>query len=166
MTSIKNALAGLWSLVVGLGVTGRYLVSPIVTVIYPKQEVSDIATYRGHVELVGKDEEPEVPRCIACGQCAKQCPSQCITVEAKVQPPEPGELDKKGNPAKPKRLKTPGVFRLEFSLCSLCGQCVQACPVDSLRYSEDVYFACFTRQEMDMDLMERFERQVKAKEGE
>ncbi len=165
MTNIKNTLAGLWSLVVGLGITGKYFLSPIITVFYPRQQVTDIATYRGHVELVGKDEEPEAPRCIACGQCAKQCPSQCITVEPKMQQPAPGELDKKGNPAKPKRLKTPGIFRLEFNLCSLCGQCVQVCPVDSLRYSENIFFAVFTRQDTELDLMERFERQVKEKEA-
>ncbi|MDK2955867.1 MAG: NADH-quinone oxidoreductase subunit [Desulfovibrionales bacterium] len=162
MTSIKNALAGLWSLVVGMGITGKYFTAPLVTVFYPRQEAENIETYRGHVELVGKEDEAGVPLCIACGQCARQCPSQCITVSAKVAPADPAE-SKDGKPAKPKRLKTPGVFQLDYNLCSLCGQCVQVCPVDSLRYSNNVYFAVFTRQETNIDLLERLERQ--AKEG-
>jgi NADH-quinone oxidoreductase subunit I len=143
-----------------MGITGKYLVSPMMTVFYPYQQADNVEKFRGHVELVGKEDEPEISLCIACGQCARQCPSQCITVSPKMLPPDPAEA-KDGKPAKPKRLKTPGVFQLDFSLCSLCGQCVQVCPVDSLRYSENFYLAVFTRQEATIDLLERLERQAK-----
>ena len=55
---IEEAYTGLKSLVIGLGVTGKALTQPGVTVIYPMEEVErdNLVTYRGHVELIGKDD--------------------------------------------------------------------------------------------------------------
>ena len=90
MASIKNALAGLKSLAIGLGITGRAFCAKKVTVIYPKEEVDNLSTYRGHVELVGKEAAPGEPKCIACGLCAKACPSNCFTILCPV-PAKEGE---------------------------------------------------------------------------
>ncbi len=154
----KEAYVGLKSLVIGLGVTGRAFLKPGVTVIYPKQEVDNLASFRGHVELIGKEESPDVPRCVACGACVKGCPSQCISVLCPV-PAKEGEEPKMG-PAPQKGCKTPGGFVLDFSLCSLCGQCVKVCPVDSLRFSNHSYFVGFSRQDFQLDLLTRLRRQA------
>ena len=163
---ISEVYAGLKSLVVGLGVTGKALCGPGVTVLYPREEVDNLASFRGHVELIGKDDDPSVPKCVACGSCVKACPSNCITILCPMPAKEGEEADAqvKMGPAPQKGCKTPGAVIVDFSLCSLCGQCARICPVDSLRFSNNPYLVSFDRKEFRIDLLARLRRQ--AKEGE
>jgi len=157
---IEEAYTGLKSLVIGLGVTGKALCEPGVTVIYPKEEVDNLATFRGHVELIGKDDDPAVARCVACGACAKACPSNCISVLCPV-PVKEGEADTgKLGPAPQKGSKTPTQFIVDYSLCSLCGQCARACPVDSLRFCHDAYTVAFDRKAFQFELVSRLRQQA------
>ena len=64
-----DALKGVWSLLVGLRVTGSEFAKKQVTVHYPRQVVDNISTFRGHIELVGKPKDPAVPKCISCMMC-------------------------------------------------------------------------------------------------
>lgn len=153
---ISEALRGLWSLVVGLKITGKEFVKPQVTVHYPRAVVDNLATFRGHIELVGTDKEPATPKCITCMMCSTVCPSGCIAL-SKFPTPKVEE----GAP-KPKPIKTPKDFTLNYNTCSLCGLCVQNCPVDSLRFSTDVYLAGTTREEFEYDLMARLRAQAAA----
>lgn len=158
---IAEAYTGLKSLIIGLGVTGKEFCKPGVTVLYPMQEVDNLASFRGHVELIAKEDAPAVPRCVACGACVKACPSNCITILCPV-PPKEGEEggEVKMGPAPQKGSKTPGEFILDFSLCSLCGQCARACPVDSLQFSNTPYFMGLDRKEFKIDLMARLRSQA------
>ena len=155
----EEAYTGLKSLVVGLGITGKAFCQPQVTVIYPKQEVDNLSTFRGHVELIGKDDDPSVPRCVACGACVKACPSNCLTIQCPV-PVKEGEegMPVVMGPAPQKGSKTPAVVIVDFSLCSLCGQCARACPVDSLQFSDNSYMVRLDRKEFQIDLLGRLRR--------
>ncbi|SDB23326.1 NADH-quinone oxidoreductase subunit I [Desulfonatronum thiosulfatophilum] len=164
-----KAAQGLWSLVIGLGITFRAFVRPQVTVHYPRATVDDanLQTFHGHVELVGKDDEPLVPRCISCGMCAMNCPSACLTV-VKQKAPKPTPEEKKAmeeaeargeKVKKPAAPKDPATFMYDFSLCSLCGTCVEICPVDSLRFSSNIYQAGFGRHDFNLDLLTRLREQ-------
>lgn len=139
MNALLELWSGLVSLVKGLGVTGKYFLAPNVNVRYPRAEVDATGSFRGHVELLGKPDKPEEPRCIACMTCVVACPSQCISIES----------------AKAEKGKKPVSFRLKFQLCSLCGQCVQNCPVDSMAFSKDLYATSFDRNAFDYDLLAR-----------
>lgn len=157
---IEEAYTGLKSLAIGLGVTGKAFCQPTVTVIYPKEEVDNLATFRGHVELVGKDEDPAVPRCVACGACVKACPSNCLTVLCPVPAKEGDSGPVKLGPAPQKGSKTPAEFIVDYSLCSLCGQCARTCPVDSLRFCHEAYMVCFDRKELQIELVARLRQQA------
>ncbi len=171
---IKEAYVGLKSLVIGLKVTGRAFLKPGVTVIYPKQEVDNLATYRGHIELIAKPDNPFMPLCIACGACVRVCPSECLSVGCPVGAGKGGadgrEADEVAGtlipkaeimaPAPQKGCKTPGLFHYDYSLCSLCGQCVRICPVDSLRFSRHVYFVGTRREDFRLDLLARLRKQA------
>ncbi len=165
---IRKALEGLWSLVVGLGVTGNQFYRPAVTVHYPRQTVENLDTYRGPVELVPSDKDPDTSRCILCGMCAQTCPSGCIEIEShQEEEPEPPEAkpapagadaaagEKKAPPKKKKKIKVMDKYLLKFHLCSLCGQCVQVCPVNALRFSHEVYLAGTSRSDFEFDLLAR-----------
>lgn len=160
-----DALKGVWSLLVGLRVTGAEFAKKQVTVHYPRQVVDNITTFRGHIELVGKPKDPAVPKCISCMMCQSVCPSGCIIVKKspKIKPTEE-ELraaEEAGKPApKPKAVKTPKGLLLDYNLCSLCGLCVQNCPVGSLRFSTDVYLAGFERKDFEYDLVKRLKEQA------
>ena len=168
---VAEAATGIKSLLVGLGITGRALTKPAVTVIYPMDEVKNLDTYRGHVELVGKDDDPGAPRCVACGACVRACPSACLSVacplgggpKGREAEEMAGELVARVEtmaPAPQKGCKVPGVFVYDYSLCSLCGQCVKTCPVGSLRFSRHAYFIGTRREDFRLDLLGRLRRQA------
>jgi len=173
---LAEAATGLKSLFVGLGITGRAMTRPNVTVLFPRREVTNLDSYRGHVELIAKEGDPAVPRCIACGACVRACPSQCLAVACPVGgggggPEDREALEMAGEliaraevmaPAPQKGCKTPGAFAYDYSLCSLCGQCVRVCPVDSLRFSGHVYFVGTRREDFRLDLLARLRRQALA----
>jgi len=158
-SEIREILRGLYSLAVGMKITGIYFFQPKITIHYPRQTVDNLSTYFGHIELVPSEDNPQEPACIACGLCAKNCPSGCITLEAaktQEEPLAPGEKKKKAR-------KKPGAFFLDYSLCSLCGLCVENCPSNALRFSTHVYWAEMKKENItNMDLLARFNGQNKA----
>jgi len=163
---VRKTLTGLWSLVVGLGVTGNQFYRRAVTVHYPRQTVDNLATFRGPTELIPSDKDPMTSKCILCGMCAQACPSGCIEIlshqeeeteaeepKAQVQTEAGADSEKKAPPKKKKKIKVMDAYHLKFHLCSLCGQCVQVCPVDALRFSQDVYLAGYSRSDFEFDLL-------------
>ncbi len=158
---IREAVKGLYSLAVGMKITGKEFAKPWITTRYPWKTVDNLSTYFGHVELVPGAEDPGETSCIACGICAKNCPSSAITVKAAPSVEEPAAEGEK----KKKARKKPGVFLVDFSLCSLCGQCVEGCPQDALRFSRHVYWAVMDRKNLTVDLLDRLAKAGGAKAG-
>lgn len=170
---IKQTFTDLWSLVVGLKVTGKNFFQPQLTVHYPRETVDTLDGYRGHVELVPKKNDPFNPICIACGTCAKICPSNCITLHVKkVTEPAPSAkkedsasqepVQNNQKAASPKKTKTKRVleaFELNYNYCSLCGLCAQSCPLGGLRFSKNVYLAGVSPKEFEFDLLARMRSQ-------
>ncbi len=174
-TSITEKITRLWSLIVGLKVTGKYFTKPQVTLHYPRKTLDDenLLTYRGHIELVGLPKKPGTPKCISCGMCQAVCPSNCITL-TKRKPPKPTEAEKKAmeeaeargeKVKKPSAPKDPASFNLDYTLCSLCGCCVENCPVESIRFSNDIYLAGTDPNAFRYDLLQRLKEQAAAKPG-
>lgn len=179
-TGFLGALSGLKSLLVGLGITGRAFVDKQVTVHYPRETVENEALegYRGHIELVGLDDNPAESRCIMCMKCMRTCPSGCISIKSKLHKhitPENRvkEVEHHGDSLTPvllrpvphpkKGRKELTKFNVDFSLCSLCGICVQLCPAHALRHSQRIYWSEFDRKDFDIDLIERLKRQAEEK---
>jgi NADH-quinone oxidoreductase subunit I len=75
--------------------------------------------------------------------CARECTSDCITVE--------GE---KREGVKGKALTR---YDLNFTTCSLCGSCVDICPAGALRFSHAYNLAGFAREDFYFDLLKRLE---------
>ncbi len=147
MEYVKDTLTGFYSLLAGLGVTIRYFVKPIVTVQYPREKIPMSPRYRGHTEFV-IDEETGTHRCNACDNCARTCPSGVITVTG-AKPPG----------SKKKRAVT---YVLEYNLCSLCGLCVEVCPTNALKFSDEYRLAGYSRQDSRIDIIARLQAQQRA----
>lgn len=170
MIPIQKTLKGLWSLIVGLKVTGKEFCRPWITVHYPRQEVTNLDSYRGHIDLVPTSDDPRKPLCIVCRRCEEICPSGCIRIEGHMPGEETGQVRQllliSGVPlpgsgarepvnAAEKTLRVLDGFALNYNLCSLCGLCVQTCPVSSLTFSQDVYLAGASRKDFELDLLQR-----------
>jgi NADH-quinone oxidoreductase subunit I len=133
---------GAKSLLVGLGITLREMLRPIVTVQYPREKIDITPNFRGHTELV-RDPETGAHRCIVCMMCDRDCPSNCITVVGETREGVKG--------------KVLTAYHLDYTKCSLCGICVEVCPTNALCYSREYEFAGFRREEYHYNLLERME---------
>jgi NADH-quinone oxidoreductase subunit I len=143
---MKNALSdicsGLKSLFAGMRITIGEFFKPTITVRYPHQTLKIPPRFRGHIELV-RDTETGKPKCFVCKLCEKACPSDCITVE--------------GAKAEGAKRKSVTTYRLDFTKCSLCGSCVEACRDGAIRFSRDYNLAGLSKEEFIMDLFQKLE---------
>ncbi|MFA5701487.1 MAG: NADH-quinone oxidoreductase subunit I [Desulfuromonas sp.] len=138
----SELFTGAWSLILGLKVTLKALFSPVVTVQYPRQKIDVTPNYRGHIDLI-KDPETGTHRCITCGMCMRDCPSDCIYLEGEKREGVKG--------------KVLTLYTLDYTKCSHCGACVEVCPTQALEYCDDYEVAGFAREDFHYDLLKRVE---------
>ena len=105
----------LWELRRGMGVTGRYLFSPKVTVQYPEEKAPQSPRFRGLHALRRYPNGEE--RCIACKLCEAVCPALAITIESE---------EREDGTRRTTR------YDIDLFKCIYCGYCEEACPVDSI----------------------------------
>ncbi len=170
LRNIVRPIVDCWSLFVGLRVTGKYFVGKNITVHYPRETVDREVenTFGGPIELIGKPKDPETPKCISCMMCVTNCPSKCLTVVKQKAPaltPEQEAEKKRCEEAgekfvAPKAPKNPAKFIYDFTLCSLCGTCIENCPAKSLQYSNNIYLVGTSRKEFKLDLLARLKKQA------
>jgi NADH-quinone oxidoreductase subunit I len=140
--SLKEIATGFNSLLTGMRITIGQFFKTNVTVQYPHESLKMPERFRGHIELV-RDPETGKALCFACKLCERACPSDCITVEG-------AKLDG----AKKKSVTN---YILDFTKCSLCGSCVEACRDGAIRYSHDYNLASTKKEDYIMDLFKRLE---------
>ena len=131
--SLKEIVTGFNSLVTGMRITLGQFFKPAVTVQYPHESLKMPTRFRGHIELV-RDPETGKAKCFACKLCERACPSDCIIVEG-------AKLDG----AKKKSVTQ---YVLDFTKCSLCGSCVEACRDGAIRYSHEYNLASTNKEEL------------------
>jgi NADH-quinone oxidoreductase subunit I len=138
----QEILFGSKSLVIGMWITFKRLLRRIVTVQYPRQKLTMFPNFRGHIEAIRFD-DTKSHHCVACGLCARVCPSHVIKVQ--------------GAKTKASDLKRGQSYFIDFTKCSLCGLCVDVCPENTLRFSREYELAFFSRWDGVIDLMKRLE---------
>ncbi len=131
---------GLASLIGGLRITLTHMLRKPVTLEYPHETPTLSPAYRGAIKLI-RFEETNSHDCVACLQCERICPSFCIEV--------------KGGKVEGIKKKRADVFTMDLALCSLCGLCIDACPTDTLEYSNSYDVAGYTR-DFTHDLLKDF----------
>lgn len=143
----KDIFTGLWSLLVGMRLTLYYSLQPTVTCHYPFEELEITPNYRGHIDLT-LNEKTGKHKCISCMMCERACPSGCIAIKAE-----------KPEGAKKKQLVE---YHLDFTKCSLCGNCVEACPTNALEFSQEYNIAGFSRHDFHYELVGRLNERAQA----
>ena len=139
-----NILSGTKSLLVGLSITQKEFFKKPVTLQYPWESLEMTPRYRGHIQLV-KNEETGDHQCISCGMCARGCPSGCITV--------------KGEKKEGVKGKTLVQYDLDFTTCSLCGQCIENCKPNAIEFSLEYNLASTRKEDFHYDLLKRLKEQ-------
>lgn len=139
---LDDVIGGFKSLLVGMNVTAREFLKPVITEQYPHFVPVMQKRFRGHIELI-KNEETGKPNCVVCGMCQRACPSGCITVKG--EKPEGG---------KKKELTS---YVLNFTTCSLCGSCVESCNFNAIDFSKEYNLASTRKEDYIFDLLKRLE---------
>jgi len=112
----------------GMKITLRYWVKePAITIEYPDRlgpgrTPDDLVSerYRGFLAV-------DLDTCIACMQCMRSCPIDCIGIDA------PRRDDGKWIER----------FDIDQACCMHCGLCVEACPTGAVHFTKRFEGACF-----------------------
>lgn len=135
---------GITTILTGLGITWKHFlnatkrkgfagvaedhyfgqVDGLVTLQYPSETIPtpSFARYRLH---------NEADDCIACDQCAKACPVNCIEIESFKATPDDFDVLGTTSDGTKKRLWLP-VFNIDMAKCMYCGLCTYPCPTECL----------------------------------
>src|ERR687898_124434 len=114
----------------GFQVTFKRLFRPTITIQYPDEKRDMAPRFRGLPSLRSDPETGEA-LCVACGLCARICPTSCL--EMHVVPSEEGDREL-------------GEFILRSGRCLFCGLCSQVCPVDAITMSHEYELAAIGAQ--------------------
>lgn len=139
MSSIKeyfsSAGKGLKSLVDGLQVTGKELVTKKITEQYPEnRKTQHIAQERFRAELTLKYDGEGNHKCIGCGICQMNCPNGTIKLTTKMVEMPDGKKKRKLDK-----------YMYDLGSCTFCMLCVTTCPQNALEFSNDFEQAVFSR---------------------
>ncbi|MDE6416376.1 MAG: NADH-quinone oxidoreductase subunit I [Duncaniella sp.] len=129
--------SGIVSLLKGLSVTGKEFVTPKITETYPdnRDNLPVAPRFRAVLELIYDAEGNH--RCIACGTCERVCPNNTISLAISTRETWDG-----------KKKKHLDKYIYDLGSCTLCNLCVDKCPTDALRFSNDFEQATFTRSKL------------------
>ena len=114
----------------GFAVTFKRLFMPHQTIQYPEEKREMAPRFRGLPSLRADPDTGE-PLCVACGLCARICPTSCL--EMHVLPSEEGDREL-------------GEFILRSGRCMFCGLCAQVCPVDAITMSSEYELSVLDRE--------------------
>ena len=129
-TYFKNVWDSFSTMIVGLRITGKYLLQKPITVQYPDERLPIPERYRGIHYL-------EQEKCIDCLACARACPIDCIEMDA-VRHGKDFEWIS---------------FTLDYQKCMFCELCVYPCPKDCIHMGTEYAFVTFDRSEFNLDLL-------------
>ena len=141
MGSIKEyfseAAKGLKSLVDGMVVTGKELVTPKITEQYPENRATLQIADRFRAELTLIYDSEGRHKCIGCGICQMNCPNGTIQLTTKMVELPDGKKKRKLDK-----------YMYDLGSCTFCMLCVTTCPQDALEFSNDFEQATFTRDSL------------------
>ena len=127
---LKNIWDSVATTLVGMKITGKYLLQKPITVQYPDERLPIPERYRGIHYL-------EQEKCIDCLACARACPIDCIEMDAVRHGKELEWIS----------------FTLDYQKCMFCELCVYPCPKDCIHMGTEFAFVTYDRSELKHDLL-------------
>ncbi len=132
-TSVKSIL-------IGMRITLKYMFTRPVTIMYPYEKLAFAPRYRGIHEF-------EADKCIACDQCAKACPVDCIYIDKS----GPRKIDKATGKATGGELIR---YAIDYQKCMFCALCTEPCPTDCIHMGKNHDLSSYSRQDMIVEFTE------------
>jgi len=139
----------------GLRLTGRYMLSRKITVMYPEEKTPASPRFRGLHALRRYPNGEE--RCIACKLCEAVCPALAITIESEQRDDGTRRTTR---------------YDIDLVKCIFCGLCEESCPVDSivethiLEYHGESRGDLLYTKPMLLAIGDKYEPQIAAARGE
>ena len=127
---VRNIWNSVKTTLIGMRITGKYLLQKPITVQYPDERLPIPDRYRGIHYL-------EQEKCIDCLACARACPIDCIEMDAVRHGKELEWIS----------------FTLDYQKCMFCELCVYPCPKDCIHMGTEFAFVTYDRSELKHDLL-------------
>jgi NADH-quinone oxidoreductase subunit I len=128
---LKDVWEGFWTVLVGMKITWRHQFTKSITLQYPNVKWPLPPKSRMRLFMHYED-------CIGCGQCARACPVNCISIKTEKRAAEaPPAWAASGQPIK----LHVAVFDIDMSLCCYCNLCTYPCPTECLYMTTEYEFA-------------------------
>ena len=137
LTYFRNLGLGLVTVLNSMGVAWRLLFTRSVTLQYPT--VKWPMPEGSRMRLLNKIED-----CIGCGQCARVCPTECITVQTEKRGKDEPELFASDGTAIKLRTR---VFDIDMTRCCYCALCTFPCPTRCLVMTGDYEYSVYDKDE-------------------
>jgi NADH-quinone oxidoreductase subunit I len=135
-----NVYSAIRTILIGMRITLRYQFAKTITLQYPDVAPALQKRYRGFHWY-------EIEKCIACDQCAKACPVDCIYIEKT----GPRKVDKESGVAKGGAMTR---YAIDYSKCMFCALCVPPCPTDCIHMGNLHDMSGFDRNSMIVEFTE------------
>lgn len=137
---VRNIYLTVKTILIGMGITLRYCFARTVTVQYPDVAPVLQPRFRGIHYY-------EIEKCIACDQCARACPVDCIYIEKSA----PRKIDKATGVAVGGAMVR---FAIDYGKCMFCALCVEPCPTECIHMGDVHAMAGFDRESLVVEFTE------------
>lgn len=140
--AVKQSWSTFKSIFTGMGITGKHLVGPTVTLQYPDERMELPKNARARLFV-------NIDDCIGCNLCAKACPVNCIHIDTV---PATADTDLgKTSTGNPKRFWLTR-FDIDMAKCMYCDLCTHPCPTNCIYMEQEYEYSVYDRE----NLMYRF----------
>jgi formate hydrogenlyase subunit 6/NADH:ubiquinone oxidoreductase subunit I len=136
LTYFKNIWLGIVTVLNSMRVAWLHLFTRSVTLQYPTEKWK--MPERSRARLFNKIED-----CIGCGQCARVCPTNCITIKTEKRGKEEPDLFASDGTAI--KLRT-YVYDIDMTLCCYCGICTFGCPTHCLFMTGEYEYSVYDKK--------------------
>jgi len=136
----RNVWKTIYTILVGMRISLKYCFAKTVTLQYPDVAPALQPRYRGFHYY-------EIEKCIACDQCAKACPVDCIYIEKS----GPRKLDKTSGIALGGAMTR---YAIDYAKCMFCALCCEPCPTDCIHMGNLHDLSGYTREDMIVEFTE------------
>jgi NADH-quinone oxidoreductase subunit I len=133
---IGSIFKGIWTLLIGMKVTGKYFFTPWknVTQQYPENRDQLVMFERFRGEVIMTHNENNEHLCTGCGICELNCPNGSIEIISKsILTPD----------GKKKRIIDQHIYHL--GMCTFCNLCIKACPTGAIVMGQKFEHAVWDR---------------------
>ncbi|MGM9870023.1 MAG: 4Fe-4S binding protein [Sodaliphilus sp.] len=131
----SSLFKGLYSLIKGMEVTGKELVTKKVTEQYPENRDTLQIPERFRATLQFVYDEEGYHKCTGCKTCERNCPNGTIQITTKM-------VDLPNGKKKMKLDK----YIYDLGSCTFCDLCVLSCPFKAIEFSNDFEQSVFRRE--------------------